>query len=359
MSNQPYVSVIVPIYNTEKKLRHAINCLVEQSLKNIEIILVDDGSTDKSTAIIDEYAKMDNRIIVIRKQNEGYGKACNEGISKAKGKYIAIFEPDDYADKNMYEDLFNLAEEYDADVAKSSFFINTFIKDKYITKKANLNKHFKSQAKTFTIEDCPTILQEHPSIWSCLYKLEFLKSAKIKFLEVPGSGWTDNLFQVQTMCMADKIAYCPRAHYFWTVEHEEPSDNLTDYSIPINRSLEINKWLRINNFDQHYILENIYKRELNYIKIILGMRKISSLKDCYSKIHDLLKTMDENIIENSSVISKREKNFYMNLKNNPEKVRINLKIRRIRRDLFSFKFSKDIKFIKILGKYLFYASNNM
>ena len=352
------VSIIVPVYNREKELDKCVSSLVNQTFKDLEIILVDDGSSDKSPAIIDEYAKADNRIIVIHQQNGGYGKACNEGISKAKGKYIAIFEPDDYADQNMYEDLFSLAEEYDADIVKSSFFINTFIKDKYITKKANLNKHFKSQAKTFTIEDCPTILQEHPSIWSCLYKLEFLKSAKIKFLEVPGSGWTDNLFQVQTMCMADKIAYCPRAHYFWTVEHEEPSDNLTDYSIPINRSLEINKWLRINNFDQPYILENIYKRELHYIKIILGMINIPNPKDCYSKIHDLLKTMDENIIENSYVISKREKNFYYNVKRNIEKVRINLKIRRIRRDIFSFKFSKDTKFIKILGKYLFYVSNN-
>ena len=116
------ISVIVPVYGVEKYLREAIDSLLKQTLSDIEILLIDDGGKDNCPQIIDEYAKKDNRIIAIHKQNGGYGQTCNLGLSKITGEYIAILEPDDYNDSKMYEDLYNIAIKYDSDIVKSCFY---------------------------------------------------------------------------------------------------------------------------------------------------------------------------------------------------------------------------------------------
>ena len=118
----PKVSIVVPIYNVEKYLKDCLESLINQTFKDIEIICVDDGSTDSSGLICDEYAQDDARIKVIHKQNAGYGSAINRGIVEATGKYVAILESDDYAEKTMYEDLYNLAEKYQADLIKCDWF---------------------------------------------------------------------------------------------------------------------------------------------------------------------------------------------------------------------------------------------
>ena len=120
----PKVSVIVPIYGVEKYLAEALDSLMAQTLDDIEFLLIDDGSKDNCASIIDEYAKKDVRFKAFHKQNSGYGATCNFGIEKAQGEYIAIFEPDDYIDKNMYQELYNLAIKDDCDIVKSSFFEN-------------------------------------------------------------------------------------------------------------------------------------------------------------------------------------------------------------------------------------------
>lgn len=89
------VSVIVPVYNVENYLKQAITSVINQTLKEIEIICVNDGSTDSSKTILDEFQKSDERIIVVNKSNKGYGAACNTGLKLARGKYVAILEPDD------------------------------------------------------------------------------------------------------------------------------------------------------------------------------------------------------------------------------------------------------------------------
>ena len=109
------VSVIIPVYNVEKYLPECLDSVIKQTLKDMEIICVDDGSTDSSGKIIDEYAAKDNRIVVIHKQNGGYGQSCNKGLDIAKGEYVAILEPDDFVDEHMYEDLYNAAKQYDGD----------------------------------------------------------------------------------------------------------------------------------------------------------------------------------------------------------------------------------------------------
>lgn len=108
------VSIIVPVYNVEEYLDRCINSLIKQTLNNIEIILVDDGSLDRSSSKCDLWATKDSRIKVIHKQNEGLGLACNTGLDMATGKYVAFVDSDDWVDINMYETLLNTAENYNA-----------------------------------------------------------------------------------------------------------------------------------------------------------------------------------------------------------------------------------------------------
>ena len=101
----PKISIIVPVYNVEKYIHKCINSILDQSLTEFELILVDDGSPDRSGEICDEYSKKDNRIKVIHKSNGGVSSARNIGIDKACGEYIGFVDPDDYIDVNMYERL--------------------------------------------------------------------------------------------------------------------------------------------------------------------------------------------------------------------------------------------------------------
>lgn len=110
------VSIIVPVYKVEKYLDRCINSLVNQTLKDIEIILVDDGSPDKCPEICDGYMNKYANIKVIHKKNEGLGVACNSGMKIATGEYIAFCDSDDWVDKGMYEQMYKAALDYNADI---------------------------------------------------------------------------------------------------------------------------------------------------------------------------------------------------------------------------------------------------
>lgn len=118
--NEKLISIIVPIYNVEIYLKRAINSIISQTYKNLEIILVDDGSTDNSGKICEEYAKLDNRIKVIHKKNGGQASAINMALDVAKGDYIGFCDPDDYINKNFYQNLYQLAQKYNTDITECS-----------------------------------------------------------------------------------------------------------------------------------------------------------------------------------------------------------------------------------------------
>lgn len=111
------ISVVIPVYNTENYLEECLNSVVEQTYKNLDIILIDDGSTDKSGEICDIYAKKDNRIRVYHIENSGQSVARNSGIKIANGKFISFIDSDDWIDKEFYEKMISHLEKYDADIA--------------------------------------------------------------------------------------------------------------------------------------------------------------------------------------------------------------------------------------------------
>ena len=116
------LSIIVPIYNTEIYLRKCIDSLINQTLSNIEIILINDGSTDGSEAICNEYAKLYKNIIVINKENKGLSDSRNIGLKNARGKYIGFVDSDDWVSNKMFETLYKLCIKNDADIAQCDFY---------------------------------------------------------------------------------------------------------------------------------------------------------------------------------------------------------------------------------------------
>lgn len=115
------ISIIIPIYNVEKYLNKCIDSILNQTYSDLEIILVDDGSTDKSSEICEYYKEIDNRIRVIHKKNGGLSEARNVGIDIAKGEYIAFLDSDDWADENLYKRLYQLSQKYSSDISMCSF----------------------------------------------------------------------------------------------------------------------------------------------------------------------------------------------------------------------------------------------
>ena len=174
------VSVIIPVYNVEKYLKQCLDSVVNQTLKDIEIICVNDGSKDKSREIIEEYAQKDSRIVVIDKENSGYGDSMNKGIAAANGEYISIIESDDFADSDMLYDLYNLAKKYDSDVVKSDWY--NYWTDTDLSIKRDVFSNLNGLHPD--IKDCPQCLLIQPSIWSAIYEKSFLEDNQIQFLIV-------------------------------------------------------------------------------------------------------------------------------------------------------------------------------
>lgn len=136
---QDLISIIVPVYNVQEYLKNCINSILNQSYKNIEIILVDDGSTDESSSICDLYVKKDNRIKVIHKENGGLSDARNMGIKSVRGKYITFVDSDDYLDENYVKVLYILITENNSDIACSRMKKTDSLNDKIINKNEKIN----------------------------------------------------------------------------------------------------------------------------------------------------------------------------------------------------------------------------
>jgi hypothetical protein len=214
------ISVIVPVYNVEKYLTECIESICSQSLEDLEIICVNDGSTDNSLDILNDFAKQDKRIIVINKANSGYGHTINMGLNAATGEYIGIIESDDFADKNMFEDLYKLAKDNDADIAKGDWF-NYWSKNKFARKNNRI-----SSAKAFQLTNSKkdkSLLRINPSVWSAVYKREFLNKYNIRFLETPGASYQDLAFSFKVFALAERVILTDKAYLYYRQDNMNSS----------------------------------------------------------------------------------------------------------------------------------------
>lgn len=229
------VSVVVPTYNAAPYLDRAIRSIREQSFADLEIICVNDGSTDDSLNVILHHANEDPRIVVIDKPNEGYGASCNKGIAKATSTWVSIVEPDDWIEPSMYESMLSLPSAIlgKSDVVKSPYWrIIPQADGSFEKKPCSYIDQPLPKRQPFTLEKLPNLIAEHPSIWSALYRKSFLLDNGIAFPEYPGAGWADNPFLVETLCQA-RIAYANAPNYCYCEETEEQAETFTRNNYPI------------------------------------------------------------------------------------------------------------------------------
>ena len=219
----PDVSVIIPAYGVERYLDQALKSVREQTHANIEIICINDGSRDNSLAIMQEHAANDSRIRVIDKENEGYGATCNRGIDGARGTWIAILEPDDWILPTMFEDMLAHASTFSEriDIIKTPYW-RIWLPDTPQEQRINCSyRHRVKAPQPFSISQATHLIKHHPSIWSALYRTEFLREKAIRFREIPGAGWADNPFLIETLCQTDRIIYLDTPYYCYREETPE------------------------------------------------------------------------------------------------------------------------------------------
>ena len=207
------VSIIVPVYNVSMYLKECLDSIINQTLKEIEIICVNDGSTDNSLEILKEYADKDSRIKVIDKQNTGYGNTMNVGIDCARGSYIGIVEPDDYVKPEMYKTLYEIAVHYDLDLIKADFYRFTGQGKNLHLEYNQLSSDKKYYGKVLNPEKNIEVFKFIMNTWSGIYKKDFLNKFHIRHNETPGASFQDNGFWFQTFCRASKIFFVNEPFY--------------------------------------------------------------------------------------------------------------------------------------------------
>lgn len=214
---RPKVSIVVPIYNVEKYLPMCLDSILAQTLKEIEVICIDDGSPDNCGRIIDDYAKRDKRIIPIHQQNYGYSRAVNRGIDMARGEYIGIIESDDWIELDMYEKLYKSAKKYKTDVTKGEFYIYNSTVDG--NKQNSLYKSpggvdlDNAPKGAFKAHEWPEIIAFHASIWSSIYRADYIKDKKIP--ETAGASYQDFPFMLNALCNASSISVVKQPFVHW------------------------------------------------------------------------------------------------------------------------------------------------
>ncbi len=200
------ISVVVPVYNVEKYLETCLNSIINQSYKNLEIIVVNDGSTDNSLEICKKYQKLDNRIILIDQKNKGLSAARNVGILKATGDYIHFIDSDDFITLNYYEKMLEALSDTDADIVVGGFYYEKYkessIKyDSVYCYTGMEDKFIKSQ------------LYFKRFVWRYLIKRSLLKDNNILFTE--GRYFEDWDFTIHVTILANKIITAPGTEYFY------------------------------------------------------------------------------------------------------------------------------------------------
>lgn len=218
------VSIVVPVYNVEEYLRECLDSIVKQKLEDIEIICVDDGSTDGSMSILKEYEMKDNRIKIITKPNAGYGHTMNVGMAMATGEYIGIVESDDWVEKNMFYDLYKKAKKKNAQIVKSDYFeFSTTGGKKETYMQTPTNPRFYN--KVISAEEVEEIFYFTMNTWTGIYKTDFLREFNICHNETPGASFQDNGFWFKTLSFARRVVFVDKAYYHYRQDNPNSSIN--------------------------------------------------------------------------------------------------------------------------------------
>ena len=257
------LSVIVPVYNVEPYIRKCLDSLVNQTLKDIEIIVVDDGSTDKSASIVKEYEQKHDNIKYYKKENGGLSDTRNYGMQYATGKYVAFLDSDDYVDINLYKKMYEKAKKDDSDIVEANFYwVYDKKSKKDIGERYSTKKHMLERARVVA--------------WNKLYKKEMLDGTKAQFPK--GLRYEDVEFFYKLVPYIDTVSfvkepliyYVQRKQSIINTQNEKTKDIFTVLDNVIN-------YYKENNFYDEYkeVLEFTYARLL----LCSSFKRIAKIKD--------------------------------------------------------------------------------
>ena len=259
------ISVIMPIYNSEKYLKEAIDSVLNQSFKDFELICINDGSTDNSPEILENYRKKDKRIKIINQKNQGLSAARNKGLKNSEGEFIFFIDSDDYIAKNTLKELYQNARINDSDIVlyKKARFNGDKIRYNapgFNFEKANPNIDFNNY--TFNYKKIkPEILNKTFAVWNKMYKKEFLDTYNDFYFDT-GLIFEDVPFQAKSLLRAKKISYTPKYFYYY---RQNPNSIMNT-----NKNRE--DIYKIIDIVEEFLKENDYynelKDEFEYFKLV-------------------------------------------------------------------------------------------
>lgn len=295
------VSVIVPVYNVEEYIEECIESIVNQTLKEIEIIIVNDGTKDNSMKRIEKYL-FDPRIIVVNKENGGISSARNAGLKIARGEYISFIDSDDFIEPTMLEDLYNNSE--DAEIVFSNII-------SYDNKTGN--KSYSESRIEFGILNKGSylfnILNLRFSCWNRIYKKDYLERNDLNFIKE--IIYEDAIFSIKALFLANKVKYIDKFHYNYrinrngstmTITHSDrKKEKFNSFNLLAINSLKIIV-KEIENFEKKYE-ENWNIFEKINLKILELKLKIMLLKEKNKKY------LEKKEFTNFEILLKKEWNF--------------------------------------------------
>lgn len=288
----PKISVLMPIYNVEKYLNRALDSVLNQTYKDFEVICVDDGSTDNSGKIADEYAKKDKRIKVIHQENQGLSMARNNGLKISNGEYIHFFDSDDVIHPELLETTIYYAEKFKADVVHFEF--------------CKLKKNVEPEIVLFDKEHVKYMVTESPlflgikkrgqrvsfNAWSKLYKKSILENLEF----IAGIHFEDYPHTFAVFAKHPKTVILDKELYFYTINQNSISNQnvkpkqIKDYHKGINFLYEIYKASHLKKelkYLKRHIISTVLKEELNKINKATGENKLLMLEAFACELKDL------------------------------------------------------------------------
>ena len=285
------ISVIIPVYNVEKYLKKCLDSVIGQTFSDIEIICVNDGSTDASLSILEDYAKSDNRFKVYSKNNGGQGSARNLGLKNSSGDYVYFIDADDYIEENMFEKLYRNAISNNSDivVSKIARFNDESDEINYNNPGFNFENQFKNvdfDNFSFTYSDIKKyVLNSSFAPWMKLFKKEFLSKNNFQFVE--NLFYEDVLFHVQTFLKAERISFSPNFFYYYR-NNPTSTMNTSENGYDIFGIIDlVEKFLKENDFFQEFKDEFYYFKVtqiMNYLLSTDSQEYFEKSKDQFLKI---------------------------------------------------------------------------
>jgi len=273
-NNNPKVSIIVPTYNVEKYVYHCLDSLINQTLDDIEIIIVDDGSKDQSGKICDDYAKKDKRIRVIHQTNKGLGFSRNSGIEEAKGEYIGFVDSDDIVSLDMFEVLYKNAKKENADISYCNY--KKFLRNNEVPKINNGKEYLKiwvgkEEVRQYMLDRIgmpPESKKDNlygASVCCGIFSRKLFENGKHRFISEREFISEDMIFDIDVIPQCNKIIHTNRQLYYYRYN---PSSLTTVY--------------KSDRFQKNIILYKEMYRRLN---------NVFSMEECFNSMSRYLLTV--------------------------------------------------------------------